>query len=713
MAHLPKGQGVVPMPPFLGWLANNIPAVYDNTMSYYEELVSLIKYLQDTVIPALNANSEAITVISNAVEQLQKYVEDYFKNLDVQEEINNKLDEMAEDGTLQEIITAYIQANVAWTFDTVADMKEATNLIDGSYAKVIGFFAVNDGGGATYRISDTQPAGFYVTLDSGLYAELVLENEMNLTQFGVDHTASDTTEDINRAIEICANAGITLIIPAHTYNLATITTNQSGGFTYNYFIEIISNMCIKGADRDKSILKIPNGTLNYTSIFLNKEDNHKNIRLDNFTVEQYYESGSNMSPSDRSNRKNVFTIFGIASDIDINNINFKNCCGMDPIAFHNENCTNIRVANCIFDYHYVRSISYYDRSIIYMECNNYVVENNIVKGNFETIGGIELHGYNGICRDNKISQCKFAIYVAPRHVDTIESNIHILSNIIIDSPNGIQLWNNSYSQNTRGTRGIIIANNSIKMQGSVLAQQYWGGSGMAKADQVCGISINPNPTGPTFENIHIDNNSIIINDYSNYKTAITSTHSTIAGILFFGRSSLKNVTITNNVIEGNPSSGIAIGDVRSSIGETDSYSVFSDIIIKNNIIKNCGYGSTSTSLYKAFLRIGNGIYKNVFIKNNILNKTDNSYATPNAIYNQTNADSSKSNLYCVENILTSVLDNEFTINAYNAYNIIIDKGSNTQRPTIANAGDTYYDTSLNKMIMYNGTAWVNVDGTAL
>ena len=94
MAHLPKGQGVF-LPPFQAWLANNIPAVYDNTLSYYEELCALIKYLQDIVVPAVNENASAVTTISEAVEQLQKYVDDYFKNLDVQEEINNKLYEMS------------------------------------------------------------------------------------------------------------------------------------------------------------------------------------------------------------------------------------------------------------------------------------------------------------------------------------------------------------------------------------------------------------------------------------------------------------------------------------------------------------------------------------------------------------------------------------------------------------------------------------------
>lgn len=215
MAHLPKGQSVVPMPPFLGWLASNVPAVYDNTMSYYEELTSLIKYLQDTVVPALNADSEAITVLSN-------FVEHYFDNLDVQEEINNKLDQMAEDGTLQEIITDYIQANVAWTFDTVADMKQATNLVNGSYARTLGFHSLNDGGGALYYISNTGTADEMSVIAIGsLYAVLVAD-KANVKQFGAygdDTTADDgaITGAYNYAI---ANTKI-LYFPKATYKVTT------------------------------------------------------------------------------------------------------------------------------------------------------------------------------------------------------------------------------------------------------------------------------------------------------------------------------------------------------------------------------------------------------------------------------------------------------------------------------------------------------------
>lgn len=76
--------------------------------------------------------------------KLYKYVHDYFENLDVQEEINNKLDEMAEDGTLSEIITAYLNAKSILAYSTISEMSEATNIIDGSFLAVYGLSELND-----------------------------------------------------------------------------------------------------------------------------------------------------------------------------------------------------------------------------------------------------------------------------------------------------------------------------------------------------------------------------------------------------------------------------------------------------------------------------------------------------------------------------------------------------------------------------------------
>ena len=86
-----------------------IPTSYKVSMTYEEQLMWLCNYLENTVIPTVNHNTDVTNEVQNLFNQLHDYVEHYFDNLDVQQEINNKLDAMAEDGTLINIIAPYLQ----------------------------------------------------------------------------------------------------------------------------------------------------------------------------------------------------------------------------------------------------------------------------------------------------------------------------------------------------------------------------------------------------------------------------------------------------------------------------------------------------------------------------------------------------------------------------------------------------------------------------
>ena len=229
-----KPSVMPPVPPFVTFVTSAVPMVFDNSMSYYEALCALWKWLQDDVIDVINNNA---TVTNEYIDltneytakfiELKNYVDTYFDNLDVQEEINNKLDAMVEDGTLQEIITTYIQSNVAWVFNTVADMKLAENLVNGSYAQTLGFYAVDDGGGGIYKISDSGTANEMNVIAVGdLYATLVT-NEANPLQFGA---YGDNTNDDTAALQACANyaetKGLTFHVPNKTFLTDTITVNN-------------------------------------------------------------------------------------------------------------------------------------------------------------------------------------------------------------------------------------------------------------------------------------------------------------------------------------------------------------------------------------------------------------------------------------------------------------------------------------------------------
>ena len=197
----PKVEKQKPVPPFVQFCCAAIPQVFDDSLSYYEALCAMWKYLDETV-KVINNNAMITEDFIAKVNELHDYVENYFDNLDVQEEINNKLDQMVEDGTLQEIIGEYLNASAIWGFDNVADMKSSTNLINGSYAKTLGYHAKNDGGGATYKIrnvtnDDTVDEMFIVEIGdpaNELVAELILEDKINIRQLGAVPMSEDGTK---------------------------------------------------------------------------------------------------------------------------------------------------------------------------------------------------------------------------------------------------------------------------------------------------------------------------------------------------------------------------------------------------------------------------------------------------------------------------------------------------------------------------------------
>lgn len=93
--------------PFRMWCQKVIPLVYDDSLSYYEVLCKLTMYI-NTLLENVETMEGNIAALHAAYVQLQNYVNTYFDNLDVQQEINNKLDEMASDGTLSGIISGFL-----------------------------------------------------------------------------------------------------------------------------------------------------------------------------------------------------------------------------------------------------------------------------------------------------------------------------------------------------------------------------------------------------------------------------------------------------------------------------------------------------------------------------------------------------------------------------------------------------------------------------
>ena len=96
-----------PFPKFM-YTIGMIPTSFKVSLTYEEQVLEIIRFLKEEVIPNVNENALATKELQEKFVELKNYVDDYFTDLNVQEQINNKLDDMAESGELAEIINEEI-----------------------------------------------------------------------------------------------------------------------------------------------------------------------------------------------------------------------------------------------------------------------------------------------------------------------------------------------------------------------------------------------------------------------------------------------------------------------------------------------------------------------------------------------------------------------------------------------------------------------------
>lgn len=192
MSNLNELKPIISLNPFARFCCTigNLPSSYMASLTYEEQLLWFCDYLQNTVIPAVNNNAEVVKELQELYVKLKNYVDNYFENLDVQNEINHKLDEMAQSGELQNIISEFLKLNSLITFNNVEELKNSINLIDGSYAQTLGYHNINDGGKSLYKIrtitnNDVVDNMSIISLNNlNLIAEFIKSDSINPQQFG-------------------------------------------------------------------------------------------------------------------------------------------------------------------------------------------------------------------------------------------------------------------------------------------------------------------------------------------------------------------------------------------------------------------------------------------------------------------------------------------------------------------------------------------------
>lgn len=257
--------------PFKWFILENFPFIEADFDALTEwQLFCKLGKEMNKIINSENTLGTQLENVTNAFIDLQNYVNNYFDNLDVQDKINNKLNEMAQDGTLQEIIAEYLNIKALLCFDNVASMKTATNLIDGSYAQTLGFYTINDGGNALYKIrnitnNDNVDDKFIIALNNeNLIAELIIEND----KIDIRKIGAKITNDIHDYVLAIIQKNYECFIPTGIWKTSPIQIakyNSARISGFNIYANNNSNGTIlTPIDNQDYILKV--GYDNTTSI---------------------------------------------------------------------------------------------------------------------------------------------------------------------------------------------------------------------------------------------------------------------------------------------------------------------------------------------------------------------------------------------------------------------------------------------------------------
>lgn len=609
-------QKMPPVPPFVRFVASAVPMVFDNSLSYYEALCALWKYIQ-SMTDVINNNATLEEEYIEKFNELKSFVDNYFENLDVQEEINNKLDQMAEDGTLQEIVASYLESNVTWTFDTVADMKASTNLIIGSHASTLGYHAINDGGAATYYVASSvgvvADEGSVIALGDGKVAILALsDNNVNVKQFGAkgDGTTNDSIA-IRNALKFKTNDQTTIeFIKGETYIVDG-----------NFYIYSNTTVDLNGCE-----IKVIDGTPAsdaYNRVqFLNN--------LDSMTVAGYG-SLENFHVKNGTFNGNIggvtFALFH-ALNCSFEDIEFKDCF-VSTHVFDLAGCKDIEIKHCDFignllsvsannfreviqpDYASYTSAPYWGNDDSYeydgIETVNLTVDGCLFKKNQNDtyyLNGVGTHATGAHPHDNiTVKNCTFydsqlsSIRLPQANNITIEGNTFYNIRSDRNADNFAINITNEGDLGVTSLHDIVIRNNQFISTGETTDQIF-----IRVAGRTNNATENVIIEGNTYSGKAVSNGAYTGNDFmqANDINGLRITNNSITrakAILFKGTTPIENLVFNNNICD-NCLRGIRSAGSNFSDNTDNIYPTF--FTTANNVWKN-PLGSFNTSSNRVVL----------------------------------------------------------------------------------------------------------------
>lgn len=449
---------------FRMWCQKVLPLVYDDSLSYYEVLCKVTSYL-NTVIQETNELGDDVTALHEAYVKLQGYVNSYFDNLDVQKEIDNKLDEMITDGTF-----ASLYINSLKIFSSYSEfVSNISSIFAGNIVKILNY---NDNDGISiYLICGSDAnclqltiAGktFYapkqpinMTYFNSISEAISLEyNEIDLNGkvFNVTSPISITSdlelkngELLITSVGLLANSNISIRIDSVTFN------GQNTGYNGLFFTGC------KSVEIEKCVFENLNNVTNTDSVFGVRLNQVEKCTINKCTFQNFTKqtsvSGTNDCTAVLSNNSNIEFTNNIVQNLLPTNSTYENI-DYDGVNFQNGNVYVIK--NNKFN-----NIS--GRIVKTQQSKGIIIGNHISINNIDTMKNFyvfDCQYLNAIIQDNFIefnsnsplSSCFVSCYGRPT-----------TNNSLIVTGNKVD-GNLTYGFNIIGVGGakLIASNNIIK-----------------------------------------------------------------------------------------------------------------------------------------------------------------------------------------------------------------------------------------------------------
>lgn len=326
---IPNYKTLTRIPLFRRAVLQSFPFIEEDfdALTDYELLCKVVEYL-NKVIEQQNLVGENTDELLRVYLELKKYVDSYLNDETLQPLINNKLDEMASDGTLLNILSDY--TNIERVYPTHADLVlDTSNLVNNMKVKTLGYYTLGDGGNAEYIVKTSEPSNtYYEQLDTNLYIQLIHNPIMNVESFGLksNDLTVDNASKLNSILTIFGN-NITLLFKNSTYY-------------FNKHIQIPTSANLIGNNTTFNFTNTDKNTLIDTP----DDNNERTINIKNIEIsmnEQLFGSGKTY------NEGTSIRLFNIINST-IENIKITNTITGNILngIWLRENCKNVNIKNC-------------------------------------------------------------------------------------------------------------------------------------------------------------------------------------------------------------------------------------------------------------------------------------------------------------------------------------------------------------------------------